>query len=125
MFQIANIMTSYFSNNSNSGSGRGGYMNLMSSIYENESRKSSIGSRFTKNDGMAMSVFNYPVAMSASGMFSQLGEKTKTHQKDALSEIRRVNNLSHLSEAGSDEYREALMKNDDFMDDYVENEHDS
>jgi hypothetical protein len=119
MFKITEVMSNYLGNtcgdaNQNSGA----YMNMMSTLYENESKRSSIGEMFRKGISATQTCYNFPLKLGNSAAFSTIGGNTPDKYKDALSEVNKVNNYSHLSQAGSDEYREELMKNDDFMKDF-------
>jgi hypothetical protein len=126
MFKITEVMSNYLGNScGNIGQNPGIYMNMISTLYENESKRSSIGEMFRKGISATQTCYNFPLKMASSAVFSSIGGNTPDKYKDALSEVNKFNNYSHLSQVGSDEYRDELMRNDDYMKDFELSSNDS
>ena len=127
MFQLTDIMSEYLGNswNKNKGQNPDGYINMLSTLYENESRKSGWGGAsgiFRREFYAAKTVYDFPLKLGTSAALSVMGDPSPSvkKSKDVLSEIQQANNFSHLSDAGSDEYRQELMRNDDFLQEFDE-----
>lgn len=117
MFKITEVMSSYFGNRASNFGSNNMYVNMLSTLYENESRKSSYGDYLKKSDA-TMTCYNLPISIGRSALLSTIGEDQIVNAKDTLSENNRIGKLSNFSVAGSDEYREELMRDDNFMDEY-------
>jgi hypothetical protein len=119
MFKLTELMSNYLGSSYNIlGASSNAFMNMMSTLYENESRMSSIGGVLKRSDGMNMTCYNFPIQVGRSALLSSIGDKPHIYQKDTLSEVNKINNFSHLSVAGSDDYREELIKNDDYLEEF-------
>lgn len=121
MFKLTELMSSYLGSSYHIlGATSDAVKNMMSILYENESRKSSIGSVLKRSDGMNMTCYDFPIQVGRSALLSSIGDKPHIYQKDTLSEVNKINNFSHLSVAGSDDYREELIRNEDYLEEFQE-----
>ena len=115
MFKLTEVMSSYLGNSLiYSSQNPFVYNNMFYSLWQ-----SCIGDSPVKQGiSTVQTWFEFSPNLGKSGVFSSFREAGYDQNKEAYSDVNRVNNLSHLSEAGSDDYREELMRNENYLEDF-------
>ena len=80
--------------------------------------QSSIGGSSWYNFSTARTSYNFPTNRGLPDAFSPIKELRHQNSKDTISELKRVLSFSQLSIAGSDDYREDLIKNKNYLQDF-------
>lgn len=120
MFKLSEVLSNYIGNSYGLiGQNSNMYYNMMSALYENESRKSSIGLSVIGNERLKMSSYGSSLNFGKSVIVQPSVEKAILITKETLSEVRKISKLSQLSEVGSDDYRNDIIKNEYLISDYI------
>ena len=115
MFKLTEVMTKYLGN---SFAAVGPHPALYNNMFYSLCRSYTGEDSTKENSADYRTCVNFPVNLASSAVISSLGGQTSYQMRDVLSEMNRVNNFSHLSDAGSDEYRNELLRNDNYLEDF-------